>query len=223
MKRIQKKSLSKRIFLNLSLVIMFCALVGARLFHVFYESFDYYREDPYRILMLWEGGFIFYGGAFGAFFGSLIFLKIKKQDWRMWADFLAPILAFGYGLGRVACFFSACCYGRTCSLPWAVNFPILAGTRHPVQLYAAFLEWGIALALLCLEKKTNTSTKVGSLFLTWLCLHSLARIFMEFFRDDFRGANFWGLSISTILSLSVLSLSLTALSFNFTQKMKKNH
>jgi phosphatidylglycerol:prolipoprotein diacylglycerol transferase len=39
------------------------------------------------------------------------------------ADLVAPGVLLGMGLGRIGCFFTGCCYGDTCQLPWAVTFP----------------------------------------------------------------------------------------------------
>ena len=153
MRRAQQESLSRRILLDLSLVIMLGSFIGARTLHVLYEGLDYYLENPFQILMVWEGGFVFYGGAIGGLLGSAVFLRIRREDWRPWADLIAPVGAFGYGLGRLACFLNGCCYGKVCTFPWAVNFPHLWESRHPTQLYATFLEWGICLTLLFLERK----------------------------------------------------------------------
>ena len=39
------------------------------------------------------------------------------------ADLIAPSVVLGLGLGRVGCFLNGCCFGGTCELPWAVQFP----------------------------------------------------------------------------------------------------
>ena len=207
-KRTQNRNLSRYTILDLCLGVMLGSLIGARLFHILYEQPHEYLENPLRIIKVWQGGFVFYGGAIGGFLGGLFVLKIKREKWRLWADLITPIGAFGYGLGRLACFLNGCCYGRICHLPWAVNFPNIQGERHPTQLYATCLEWGIGFLLLFLEKKKNFSQKPGQLFFTWMILHSMARIFMEFFRDDFRGTTPFGLSISTLISLLLLAMGL---------------
>ena len=211
LKRSANKNLSRNTVLDMTLGIMFGSLLGARGFHVFYEQPNNYLEDPLRVLMIWQGGFVFYGGAIGGFLGGLTVLKIKKEKWRPWADLIAPIGAFSYGLGRMACFLNGCCYGQVCHLPWAVRFPGIGGTRHPTQLYATFLEWGIGMLLLSLEKKKSFSQTQGRLFFTWITLHSIARIFMESLRDDFRGNPILGFSVSTFISIFLFILGLWGL------------
>ncbi len=181
--------------------------MGSRLMHVFYEQPSFYFEQPLRIFMLWEGGFVFYGGAMGGFFLGWVIFKISKEPWRPWADFMAPVVAFGYGFGRIGCFLGGCCYGKISHLPWATTLPTMIESRHPTQIYASILEWGIGFLLLFLEKKKQPMFP-GTLFFLWLSLHSVGRIFMEFLRDDFRGPLIFGLSLSTALSLLFLTMGL---------------
>ena len=133
--RTVKYHLDTKIGLDLALVIMVAGFIGARLFHVFYELPEFYMSNPIEIFKFWNGGFVFFGGAFLAFFSSLIFLKLKREPWLIWADLLAPISAFGYGLGRIACFLNGCCFSEKCDLPWSIH------QRHPTQLYATILEF----------------------------------------------------------------------------------
>ena len=52
---------------------------------------------------------------------------------------LAPSAALGHMFGRLGCFMNGCCYGKACSLPWAVHFPFDHETHglgvHPTQIY----------------------------------------------------------------------------------------
>ena len=205
------KGLSRKTLLDMSLGLMVGGLAGARMLHVLYEAPSYYLENPLQILMIWNGGFVFYGGAVGGFLGALVLLKIKGESEALWADFLAPIGAFCYGLGRVGCFLAGCCYGQISSLPWAVSFPGLTGARHPTQLYATVLEWGICGLLLFLERKKSFVGVPGRLFFTWVLLHSMVRLFMEALRDDFRGPLLLGWSLSQVISGCLLLVGLWGL------------
>ena len=188
--------------LQISLILMIVGFIGARLFHVFYEVPSFYKGHWERVLMFWYGGFVYFGGALAAFASALIFLRIKKEQIWPWLDFFAPVISVGYGLGRISCFISGCCYGQICDLPWSVS------GRHPTQLYAAFWELSVFAGLIWLERRPQKLKTNLSIFLIWLSLHSLGRLLMEFYRDDFRGALWLGLSISSWISLILLSLSL---------------
>lgn len=220
-------SLPQKNVLDLSLLLMLSSLVGARLFHVFYENFDFYREHPFRMFYLWEGGFVFYGGMVLAFIATFVYLRaIRAPQKGLYFDTFVPVLSFAYGFGRIGCFLAGCCFGETCDYPWAI------GGKHPTQLYALFWEIGTILLLLGLEKidlkqRPKFLSRPGDLFILWLILHSLGRILMESYREDFRGADIFGLSVSTVLSLLLMLISLTLLGSlgrrGFTRRTTKNN
>ena len=170
--------------LNLSLIIMLSGLFGSRAFHVFYEQPELYRGNWKLFFYFWQGGFVWYGGVFAAVFSGAIYLKTATNDSvATWLDFFAPIMALGYGLGRVACYLAGCCYGK-----------------YPIQLYAAGWELCVWILLIFIEKQRKFQVP-GKLFCFYLCLHAIGRIFMEFFRDDFRGPQILSFSVSTWISV----------------------
>ncbi|WP_291515604.1 prolipoprotein diacylglyceryl transferase [Bdellovibrio sp. ArHS] len=190
--------LSRRLTLDLSLIVMVSGFIGGRLFHVFYEDFPYYREEPTRVLQIWNGGFVFYGGALLAGFAAIIYLFLKnKSQLENYLDMFAPVLSFSYVMGRIACLLAGCCFGKYCELPWAY------GGRHPTQAYAAAWELGVLFILLGLEKAPRK--RVGAVFYIWMILHAIGRLIMEFFRDDFRGPSL-GMSISSWISFLIIAL-----------------
>ncbi|UOF00888.1 prolipoprotein diacylglyceryl transferase [Bdellovibrio reynosensis] len=192
--------LSKKLTLDLGLLIMVTGFIGGRLFHVLYEDIAYYRESMWRIFEFWNGGFVFYGGALLAGLCGYLFLR-KKDSHRLptYLDMLAPLLCFSYAAGRLACLLAGCCFGKYCELPWAIS------GRHPTQAYAALWELGVLFILLGIEKGVRESgqpkifKKSGSLFYLWMILHSLGRFIVESLRDDFRGPEF-GISVSSWIS-----------------------
>ncbi|MGZ3742498.1 MAG: prolipoprotein diacylglyceryl transferase [Pseudobdellovibrionaceae bacterium] len=205
--------LPKKNILDLSLLLMVSSLFGARLMHVLYENFSYYRENPVKIFYLWQGGFVFFGGMILALTASYFYLQIMNvKSKSAYFDAFAPVLAFAYGFGRLGCFFGGCCYGRSCEFSWAVE------GRHPTQLYALFWEVGTLMILLGIEKiqfskRPQFLNRSGDIFILWLLFHSMGRLIMENFRDDFRGDQVWGSSISTIFSLILIFISASLLMF----------
>lgn len=69
------------------------------------------------------------------------FLFPKRSFWQT-ADFVAPLIPFGLGMGRIGNFINLELWGRETDVPWAMIFPNdpLLLPRHPSQLYEAFLE-----------------------------------------------------------------------------------
>lgn len=205
--RARSHNMDYKLSLDLALLFMIGSLAGARLLHVIYERPDIYIADPVRVFEIWKGGFVYYGGAILATLLCYLLVRYKKQSFLVWADLYTPLFPFGYGLGRLGCFFAGCCYGRECDLPWAVHFPegveAPAGIGlHPTQLYAVAWEWSVFALILKMDRQSPR--RPGVLFLTWVLLHALGRIMMEYFRGDFRGASPDGLSVSTWISLAVI-------------------
>lgn len=206
--RADKKQYSGVTAMDLFLWTLFSGAVGARLFHVLYEAPRFYLNNPLEIFYFWQGGFVFYGGVLGGLLGGWITLQIKKQSFPLWLDFFTPVVSLGYALGRLACFFTGCCYGRVCDWPWAVpSTTIHAHTglssiiyRHPTQLYSVVLELLLFVFLIYKDKKPSPTASAGRLFALWLLLHSLSRFTIELFREDDRGS-MWGVfSIAMLLS-----------------------
>lgn len=131
-----------------------CGFAGARLLYVF-ENWEDYQSNPLMIFAFWEGGLIFYGGLVAALTGLLVFFKIRKLPPLKTLDFIIPYVALSHAFGRVGCFLNGCCLGDACGLPWAVRFPGESFTRHPAQLYEAFLDLILFIALQCLKKKKS--------------------------------------------------------------------
>lgn len=212
LKRARAQKVNVLASLNLGLIIMIFGFLGGRLFHVIYEAPLYYLDHPFQILEFARGGYVYFGGMLFALFGCWIYLRRIQENFWKYGDLFAPIAALGYGLGRISCFLSGCCYGRTCDLPWAVN------GRHPTQLYAVVWELLLWLILLFAEarfKKTNPDPRPphrhGQLFLIWLIGHALGRLIQEQFRDDFRGPQLLNLSVSSLIALLLLITASTLL------------
>lgn len=207
-RRSEELYFSRETTLDISLILMVVGLLGARLFHVFYENPSYYFEDPLRVFEIWNGGFVFYGGAIPATIAGIYWAAKKNQGlFHGYLDLFAPVASFTYIIGRIACFLAGCCYGKHCDLPWAID------GRHPTQLYAVLWEIGtLAILLYCERIPPNKRRpaflgKSGCIFYLWMVLHGLGRFFLEFLRDDDRGPQF-GLSVSGWISLFIFSLGI---------------
>ncbi len=147
--------------------------------------------------------------VFGLVFALWYFRRHRIPTWKA-ADIIAPGLALGHGFGRIGCFLASCCYGRACSLPWAVTFTNpyshqLTGiplnlALHPVQLYEAGLNFINFLILwLILWKRAF----VGQVFAFYIINYSVIRYFTEFYRGDHSDQTYLLLSASPYLSLSL--------------------
>jgi phosphatidylglycerol---prolipoprotein diacylglyceryl transferase len=199
-KRLDTSDYNRTNAYDIALIIMVSGFLGGRLMHVFYEEWPYYQKYPEQILYFWQGGYVFFGGFFAALTSTLIFCFIKKINFLQMADFFTPLLSLSHAFGRLGCFLSGCCFGSKCNLPWAIE------NRHPTTLYLMGGELLIFCYLLIFErhiKKLNRSDLIGAVFFKWILLHSLLRLIVEYYRDDFRGA-FFNLPLLGRLSVSQL-------------------
>jgi len=198
-RRAEAQHMSRVMAIDLALVTMAGGFLGARLLHVFWEEREFYTLNPIAVAHVWNGGFVFLGGVIGAFIASAIFCKIKNEPFWFWADLAALPISLSYALGRIACFFNGCCFGKTSGVPWAVQMH--SAPRHPTQLYASGWEFALLAILTLTQHRFKTS---GMLFNTWLVAHSVGRIVMEAFRADPRGHNIMDMSLGTAMSLFII-------------------
>lgn len=131
------------------------------------------------------------------------------------------------------CFGRACDYPWGIEFLSHAELGLSVVPRHPTQLYAVVWESCLMLGLLAWERTQKKSrlarvndqndTQTGSalgrapvlrrpfsgqVFLGWLIGHSVGRAVMELFRDDDRGAFWFGLSISTWISAALFGFAL---------------
>jgi len=178
-----------QLVLDMAFYMVLGAIVGSRIFYVL-THFSSYRNQPLDMLKLWEGGLTFFGGFILA--AAACIWMAKKNGCGIWQtfDLFAPSLAIGVFFGRIGCFSAGCCYGRACSMPWAVTFTDphslarLYVPLHPTQLYAAA---GAAATLLILLAVKQRKSFDGQLALVWMFCYCCSRLIEELFRGDIRG------------------------------------
>jgi phosphatidylglycerol---prolipoprotein diacylglyceryl transferase len=187
------------------------SILGSRILFVLTDV-DFFLRHPSKILNLWEGGLVFYGGLLCAIAVAGIYLKRHRLPFWKWADLFSPPVALGLFFGRIGCFFAGCCYGEETSLPWAVVFTHpdslapLNVPLHPTQLYDATSGLAIFIILVWMEKRKSFD---GQVFGCFVLLYSIPRYFIEMVRGDPRGS-FMGSALSTSqgigLGLAIASL-----------------
>ncbi|MDR2427961.1 MAG: prolipoprotein diacylglyceryl transferase [Endomicrobium sp.] len=203
-KKSKEKILSQDELYSLFIYIIVSGIIGARLLFVFSNPQDFVL-DPMSVFKLWEGGLIYYGGFISAAIFVLAYVRIKKISILKLGDFFAPALALGHAIGRIGCFFAGCCYGKETNVAWSVVFrdknslAALGVHLHPTQLYESFGNFLIFFLLYFYSKKEH---KKGFLVSFYFISYAVLRFVVEFFRGDpDRGGQYFGLSVSQILSL----------------------
>lgn len=157
-------------------------VLGGRIGDVFFYNFDRLLQDPMFLFRIWEGGMSFHGGLIGVIVAMIwVSFRQKRSFWQT-SDFIAPLIPFGLGMGRIGNFINDELWGRVTDVPWAVLFP--SGgylPRHPSQLYEFFLE-GVVLFFILngFIKKARPAGSVAGLFLIG---YGVFRFLVEYVRD----------------------------------------
>jgi phosphatidylglycerol---prolipoprotein diacylglyceryl transferase len=171
----------------------------------------------------WAGGLTYYGGLAGAAVAAWFLLKRDRFPFWKAADMAGFAVPLGLAFGRMGCLMAGCCFGTTCTLPWAVSFPwrsaaseaqhkahLIASDRtwslpvHPTQIYESAASLAIAAA--CLVWVHPRKRYDGQVFVAFLALYAVARFFLEFLRNDERGGLF-GMSTSQIVGLGLVAFA----------------
>jgi phosphatidylglycerol:prolipoprotein diacylglycerol transferase len=223
---------------DLTFWILVAGLVGSRVYYIFVNWHDYFEANTFfattsfgripRVLAIWEGGLVFYGGFIGAVLVAWLFMRRHGMDFLAHADTLIPSVALGHFFGRLGCFGAGCCWGDVAHghLPWMVHFPpeslayqtfagrptpaaFLAPDRsatlplHPTQLYESFGELGLFLVLVVLVRPRKRFH--GQVLAAWLMLYAVLRTVVESFRGDVERGVVLGLGVGIWTSLLIFS------------------
>ncbi len=198
--------------------LLLSGLVGAKLLLVAVEWPAYVRSWK-DFLSLGRAGGVFYGGLIGAVVATAILLRRRRVSFWAFADAAAPGVALGQAFGRVGCFLAGCCWGRECTLPWAVTFtdPVahenvgvpLGVPLHPTQLYEIAGTFLLCVLLVRFERRRFS----GETFALYVVGYALLRGTIEFFRGDPRGEVLGIMSTSQFIALCGILVGLAIFAF----------
>lgn len=187
------------------------AVVGAKLFGSIERGWTF--GTPTAELV---AGYRAPGAVFGAILALSLVPKLFKVGAGDVADLLAPGAAFGIGVLRIGCLLSGCCFGRLCTLPWAIQFPkgstvwhrhvadeiidgssALSGAVHPLQVYLGL--WSVLVGVFCLWLLPRR-TYFGQVFLAYLFLAGIGKGLLENLRHGYLSHIQYGAFVSAIVA-----------------------
>jgi phosphatidylglycerol:prolipoprotein diacylglycerol transferase len=179
-------------FMDLLLIAVPSAIVGARAYYVIFKWEDY-RNNLAEIFMVWHGGIAIYGALIGSIIGVYFYVRAKGYSfWRI-ADIVAPGLIVGQIIGRWGNFMNQEAHGgivdesflrNTLHLPnFIVNQMNVDGVfYHPTFLYESL--WNVVGLLLLLWLRRRPFLRSGELFMGYFIWYSIGRFFVEGLRTD---------------------------------------
>ena len=200
--------------------------LGGRIGYVLFYNLPVFLADPLYLFRVWDGGMSFHGGLIGVILVMIIFARRTKRTFFQVSDFIAPLIPFGLGAGRLGNFINGELWGRVDpSFHYTMIFPgsraedlALLPThpewlfdaygalpRHASQLYELALEGVVLFLILNLFiRKPRPTGSVSGLFLIG---YGLFRIIVEFFRQpdaQFTGGWVQYISMGQILSIPMV-------------------
>jgi len=199
--RAPKLGFSQVVVLDVGIVGAIFGILGARIFHVFFEYFWFYKEDPMRFFEFWRGGFVSFGAYIGGTAAVLIYLKYRKLNVLKYADFVATAIPFLILFIRIGCLGAGCCYGKPTDFFIHLVFdhhPASdAGSKFPgIALHATQVYDMINAVIIFLTLQWRYTRKKfdGEIALLLFIMYSFIRGLIEFMRGDLdRGVYFDGL------------------------------
>jgi len=189
-------------------------ILGGRLGYALFYNLEYYLENPFEILMVWNGGMSFHGGLIGVIVVSQLFSNKHKVNHFVFLDLVALSSPIGIFCGRIANFINSELIGRATELPWSVQFVLIDNIkRHPSQLYEAFFEGIVLFFLLGYFFRKNYLQSPGKISALFLIFYSLFRFFAEFFRNPDPQIGYLILNLTLGQLISIIFLVAGALLF----------
>ncbi|MCL2592837.1 MAG: prolipoprotein diacylglyceryl transferase [Defluviitaleaceae bacterium] len=213
------------------------SMVFGRLYYVIFSTDASVRGSFRDLVNLRGGGLAIYGVIIGSVISAVIYTKIKKINFWLFADTAAPALILGQAIGRWGNFFNREAYGRFTNNIFALRYlrseafggvsaDILEnivherGTQyiqvHPTFLYESIGNFVIFIALNILRKYKKFD---GEIFMYYFLFYGILRFFVEGIRIDQLTIGNTSIAISQVLS-AVLALMAVGVII-FKRKIKK--
>ncbi|MSR65418.1 MAG: prolipoprotein diacylglyceryl transferase [Verrucomicrobiae bacterium] len=180
------------VMMDLGIWMIVAGIVGARIFYVI-GNWEEFSTNLTEIVRVDHGGLVFYGGFILSTLTAIWFVRRNHLNFWQLVDACAPSLALGHAFGRIGCFMHGCCFGKVCSLSWAVRFPRTFDDHgrllppyglpvHPTQIYESIGNLLIFAGLWVFYSKRKFD---GQVFWLYVVVYALFRFSIEFFRGDY--------------------------------------
>ena len=209
--------------------ILIFGLIGARLYYVIF-SWDYYKDNLLSILNIRGGGLAIYGGVIAGTLTACIWCRIKKKNFRSFADIAVLGVLVGQIVGRWGNFTNREVFGGYSDGLLAMRLPIDAvrdrdinadlaahiaeGTNyiqvHPTFLYESLSNL-VLLALIIIFRKKKKAD--GECVCWYFGGYGIIRFIIEGIRTDqlkFAGTD---LAVSQCLGLLLFIVSAVLIAF----------
>ena len=220
MKEALRKKIDPDAIIDFILIAFPLAIVGARLYYVFFE-WGYYSQHLGEIFAIWNGGIAIYGGLLTGALVLYLFSRRRLIEPIDFLDIAAPSVMIAQSIGRWGNFFNQEAYGAAVkSLNYLPSFIrdqmyIDGSYRQPTFLYESI--WNLLgfLLILILRRKPQF-LRQGEITAFYLIWYGFGRMIIEGMRTD--SLMFAGLRVSQWLSMILILVGLAVILY---QRRKK--
>lgn len=212
MYRAKRRGFDPDMILDLLLLAVPLAIVGARLYYVAFE-WESYAGDILKILSVNQGGLAIYGAIIGGIIAAAIFCHVKRFPFFTLLDIVVPSLILGQAIGRWGNFVNQEAFGNMITKPSLQFFPIAVYIERLGEWHQAtfFYESSWNIALLCIVLLlSRRRVKDGVLLSTYFIGYGIGRFWIEGLRTD----SLYiapGIRVSQMLSLLLAALGIALL------------
>lgn len=194
------------------------AIIGARLYYVAF-SWENYKDDLLQIFNTRGGGMAIYGGVIAAVITAIVYCRIKKYRFFLFADTAVAGLILGQVIGRFGNFMNREAFGEYTDSLFAMRLRVdqvaassitdtmrehmtnIDGVQyiqvHPTFLYESV--WNLIVLILMLLR-TKKKAFDGEIFLMYLIGYGIGRAWIEGLRTDQLQIGSTGIAVSQVLS-----------------------
>lgn len=226
---------------KLLVFVVLATIIGARLGHVFFYDWAYYKDHLGDIPKVWEGGLASHGAAIVILLTLYYFSRKVVKRPMLWIldRIVAPIAIAGCFI-RLGNLMNHEIVGLPTDLPWGFRFSefdkvseegfalhpdmLVNGKnvyRHPAQLYEAITYLISFIILLRMYWKTQAKLVPGRIFGAFMVLIWTARFTIEFIKvgqNDFDNAATTTLNTGQLLSIPFILVGIYLLVRKIPQK-----
>lgn len=183
---------------DLFVYLLIGGIIGARIWHILTPSpstgvtTGWYLTHPLDALAIWKGGLGIPGAVIGGLIALYFYSRRTGVNFAEWTDIASPSLALGQAVGRWGNFFNQELYGAPTNLPWKIfidpvhRLPEYLDVEyyHPLFLYESVWNFMNMFLLLWISRRHADTLKNGDIFLTYLVVYPIGRVFLDFLRLD---------------------------------------
>lgn len=193
-------------------------IICARIYYVIF-SFADYKDNPWDVFKIWNGGIAIYGAVIGAVISAYIYCRVKKLNTLKVFDVCIMGVLIGQIIGRWGNFVNGEAHGG--ETDFILRMGLYENGKeifvHPTFLYESLWNAGVFFVLRRIMKKRRFD---GEVFFSYLALYSLGRFWIEGMRTD---SLYWGsVRVSQILAAVLAVLSVCLIIYKLKKKKAEN-